>query len=313
MAWIESHQELSDHPKKDHLAELLYGDQPMVDIDTADAATIGVLHRLWWWATAYAQDGDLTRFSDHQVARGCRWRGDPHLLVQALTKAGFLDGDRQIHDWRDYAGKLIERRTKDAERKRESRSRDAEERAPETSRGCPPDVHKDGVRTYLTNQPNQEEPSSADEDASLLTLNDEGPQDLFGLFWQPYPRKVGRQEAEEVFRKLPRRDQRAAIQASRNRGKHDKSAGTPKDKIPHPATFLRKARWIDWVKGPPDGYEVTAGGSADPITWAQQTRSCAKCGQPITGDQLADAQPVDHGDSIAWYHGPCWETREDAT
>jgi hypothetical protein len=136
MAWLESHQALRDHPKKDRLAELLFnGTTPN---DVADMAAVGVLHHLWWWALDYAQDGDLSKFTDRQIAKGCKWNGDGTLLVQALVDAGFIDAKpRQIHDWGEYAGRLIVKREQDRERKAKWRA----------STGQDADAPRDGAGT----------------------------------------------------------------------------------------------------------------------------------------------------------------------
>lgn len=140
MAWIESHQELTDHPKKDALAEALF--VGMVPDDIADLAAIGLLQRLWWWALSYAQDGDLSRYTDRQIARGCRWGGDVDSLINAFVKSGFIDGDRKLHDWHEYAGRLIEQRENgrraNAERQRRHRQR--------YSQDSPKDVTRDVTR-----------------------------------------------------------------------------------------------------------------------------------------------------------------------
>ena len=122
MSWLESHQSLRDHPKKDRLAELLF--DGTVAVDVADLAAIGLLHCLWWWALDYAQDGDLTKFSDRQIAKGCGWTGEATLLVQSLIEAGFVDKKpRRIHDWDAYAGRLLERREQSRTRARKWRER----------------------------------------------------------------------------------------------------------------------------------------------------------------------------------------------
>lgn len=113
MAWIESHQELRDHPKTIRLATRL-GVHRM--------QAIGHLHALWWWCLAYADAGDLTEFDNLEVALGAGWDGDADVFVESLTAAGWLTADRQVHDWHDYAGKLVERRRMDAERKTSMRS-----------------------------------------------------------------------------------------------------------------------------------------------------------------------------------------------
>lgn len=69
----------------------------------------------------FAQDGDLSEYEAEDIADACEWPGDPEELLAALIKAGFIDEDYQIHDWFDYAGRLIEKREKNKERKQKSR------------------------------------------------------------------------------------------------------------------------------------------------------------------------------------------------
>lgn len=147
MTWIESHQELGRHPKTKKLARLLRVSVP---------AAIGHLHLLWWWATDYAPDGDLSSFDLDDVAEAMLWPKTAEVLIDALKEAAFLDEDLYIHDWDEYAGKLIERRKSDAERKRSGR-RPTKEGESQPRR--PPDVRRtsDAARTpsgvpYLTEQ-----------------------------------------------------------------------------------------------------------------------------------------------------------------
>ena len=132
-AWLKSHQALRYHPKKDRLAELLFnGTTPN---DVADMAAVGLLHHLWWWALDYAQDGDLSKFSDRQIARACGWHGDATVLIGALVESGFVEKKpRRIHDWQQYGGAILTAKEQDAERKRAGRSK--------TSGGHPADVHR---------------------------------------------------------------------------------------------------------------------------------------------------------------------------
>lgn len=122
MAWIESNQELADHPKTRKLARLL---------DASIPAVVGHLHCLWWWALDYADDGDLSRFDDMDIAVGARWEGDEPSFLRALISSGFLDPDYCIHDWEQYTGKLVSRRRANAARMRESRGSEKPERAEE--------------------------------------------------------------------------------------------------------------------------------------------------------------------------------------
>lgn len=134
MAWIESHQSLRNHPKTKRLCRLL-------GIDLAKA--IGHLHLLWWWCLDYAQDGSLAAYDAYIIADAAQWDGDPDQFVAALLESGFLERDGEetliIHDWWDYAGKLINQRREHAERMRrmralQQRSSSGDVRKPEEKR-----------------------------------------------------------------------------------------------------------------------------------------------------------------------------------
>ncbi len=108
--WIESHQELREHPKTKRAARLLH-------ISTVQL--IGHLHFVWWRALDYAQDGNLAGYDDADIADWAGWEGSPDEFIQALNqcgvggKAGFIEwraetGSWWLHDWYEYAGKLID-------------------------------------------------------------------------------------------------------------------------------------------------------------------------------------------------------------
>lgn len=150
MAWIESHQELANHPKVLRLARLL---------DVSRQAAIGYLHLLWWWALAYADDGDLSRYDHGEISAAVGWPDDPQLLIDALTEAGWLESDMCLHDWWEYAGKLVERRQKDRVRKAEARKKSTGRPA-----DGPPDVLRSGVRTQPNpTVPNRTQPEEGDK------------------------------------------------------------------------------------------------------------------------------------------------------
>lgn len=141
MAWIESHQELRTSAKVARLGRLL---------DISRPSVIGMLHLLWWWALDHAENGDISDFDAGDIADACCWDGDPEALVKALrecgpgAKAGFIEdaeGRWVLHDWWQYAGKLVARRRSDRDRKRAERLADPESRG--TSDGPP----ADGART----------------------------------------------------------------------------------------------------------------------------------------------------------------------
>jgi hypothetical protein len=143
MAWIESHQSLRNHPKTKKAARLL---------GITCKELIGSLHFLWWWALDYAQDGDLTEYETEEIEDAADWEGERGKFLTVLltcgtrNSPGFLehtgDGRLMIHDWWDYAGKLVERREKDRNRKRSTMPTSG------TSNGIPQEVQRnsDGNR-----------------------------------------------------------------------------------------------------------------------------------------------------------------------
>jgi len=116
VAWIESHQALGQHPKTIALADLLH-----VSLPTA----VGHLQYFWWWALDFAPTGQI-RTTPAVIARACLWRGNTDRFWQGLIMAGFMDVNEDvvtIHDWLDYAGRLVERRAANAERMRTARAK----------------------------------------------------------------------------------------------------------------------------------------------------------------------------------------------
>lgn len=140
---------------------------------------IGHLQCLWWWALDYAQDGDLARYTPAQIARGAKWTKKPEVFIEALCQARFIDGSisagLSIHDWDEYAGKLIEKRRKDAARKRDGARSGAGNPAElqRTSSGNPVEVagtNQPTNQTNRTDQTNQHQPDASDGRAALPPL-----------------------------------------------------------------------------------------------------------------------------------------------
>jgi len=123
VAWIESNQELARHPKAIKAARKLGISVPTV---------VGHLHFLWWWCLEYANDGDLSRFDASDIAVAAGWEGDAEEFVTALVDCGpgdsmgFIeqtDLGLAIHDWMDYAGRLIEKRQANTKRMQNARAK----------------------------------------------------------------------------------------------------------------------------------------------------------------------------------------------
>ena len=112
--WIELHDTLSEHRKTEALAQALGVNQ---------AWAVGILAALWTWSIRNAPTGDLSGVSDKAIARACFWERGAGRLVDALTRCGWLDPDRRLHHWQDYAGRLLARRAANAQRMRDYRAR----------------------------------------------------------------------------------------------------------------------------------------------------------------------------------------------
>lgn len=319
MAWIESHQTLGQHPKTKRLARYLEVSLP---------AAVGHLHYLWWWALDYAQDGDLSRYEPEDIADAVLWDGDAKAFVEALIRAGFLDqvNDKLlIHDWDDYAGRLIDKRKANSERARRWREKKSNECATNafvTHNECAtngatvpnhtvPNHTEPGVNNLLTCaspdddaragngqspavnnpvddveavkvtvQPDEQSTNKAGQDpggsveAEMVTatpgeqqvktpLENEGAgeklnkprppftskkqEQLFDQFWQLYPRKKNKGQAERVWAKLRPNDELfASIMAGLERAKASYDWQKEGGKyIPYPATWLNAKGWED--------------------------------------------------------------------
>ena len=120
--WIESHQELGRHPKTRKAARAL---------SISRVTLVGHLQFLWWWSLDFAQDGNLSAYEDDELAEAAEWEGDPATFVAALVEAGFIERPtRELHDWHDYAGKLLEQRKANAEKQKRWRERNKTDTSP---------------------------------------------------------------------------------------------------------------------------------------------------------------------------------------
>lgn len=98
MAWIESHQDLEDHPKLVLLCQ-------KTGWGTSEA--IGVLHRFWWWALKYSEDGDLSKYDPVQYLGKFDCKESVPALLEIFITCGFIDKDLLIHNWWDYSGRYL--------------------------------------------------------------------------------------------------------------------------------------------------------------------------------------------------------------
>ena len=277
MAWIESHQSLSRHRKTLKTAGRLSVDRHKL---------IGHLHELWWWALDnVGVDGKLTDMTPYEIALAAQWDGDHDDFVEALIDGGFIDNEDGcliLHDWYDYAGKLMEQRAKERERSRKRRAeqrRRPQEKDRGSTAGRPEDDREKTVGTVpnrtVPNSTNNKEYTCAPDDAQEDThdapmdkpSSKSGPrspfksgrqEQLFDEFWAEYPKKRSKGQAEKTWVKLKPDEQLfEAIMTGLKRAKTSvdwaKNGG---QYIPYPSTWLNAKGWED------DYEEVRSSGNA---------------------------------------------------
>lgn len=141
MAWIETHQQLFHHPKTKRASRALGLSIP---------AMAGHLIALWLWCMDYAKHGDLSQYTNEEIADAAMWEGDAATFYQALVECKWLEATEDkllVHDWFEYGGKLTTEKEKDAARKRADRASkpstpsppQPNNSIPDASDGCPPD------------------------------------------------------------------------------------------------------------------------------------------------------------------------------
>lgn len=124
--WIRVEDTLPAHRKVKKLARLLKTSQP---------AAVGHIVSLWLWCAVNASDGDLSGMDEEDIAEAAGWTKKAGAFVEAVRAAGFLDEDWHLHDWEDYAGKMIEAQQKNRKASRERQARYRERQRAKKSDG----------------------------------------------------------------------------------------------------------------------------------------------------------------------------------
>ena len=248
MAWIESHQEVGRHPKTKKLARLLSVSLP---------AAVGHLHYFWWWALDFAQDGTLEKYDGYDLADAMQWDGDPDQLLEAMIEAGYIDDTEDglmIHDWGEYAGKLLERRAKDRARKRAAaEAAGVPQNFRRSSDGNDEESAETPSASFVTNQPtvpnqpnttnstNRTEPTTPTSAPAALQ------ETRFAEFWKAYPKKVGKASCLKAWKKIkPTAELHEHIMAALENQKRSEQWQREGGRfIPNPLTWLNQGRWDD--------------------------------------------------------------------
>lgn len=197
--------------------------------------------RLWVWGLAYCQqhltDGVIPlAAATVQAARVAHDLVDARLW-ERLEPSGWL-----VHhycDWNDSRETVEEKKARARERMKNVRGRTSHE-----------------VPVRLGSVP----PSGSDLQEKKNEEKDDPLQGRFNLFWATYPRKIGKGDAWNAWRKLrPDNDLTAkiiqSIQAHQGDLQWQKDSG---QFIPHPSRFLNDRRFEDELTSQPHVSEATS-------------------------------------------------------
>lgn len=265
MAWIQVHQTIKDHRKTYYASDAL---------DIQPAHMLGLLVSFWLWALDNAPAGDLQGISNRTIARAAGWpEADADRFVDSLETAGFLDtaedGNLTIHDWLDYAGKLIDQRESEKQRSRRRRAAardDASAGRPTNDRrttdGRPPDDHQTTVGRLDYTRLDYSRPEKIKD--TTPTPSDVAPkkqniqEERFASFWSLYPKKVGKQAALKSWKRIkPDAELFERILSALEQAKRSEQWQRERGRfIPNPTTWLNQGRWDDELE-PAGSYQST--------------------------------------------------------
>lgn len=263
MAWIESHQDIGQHPKTIALATALDG-----RITTA----VGVLHLLWHFTLKFAwRDGDLSRFEPAVIATAIGWNEPFEPLFDALRNTGWLD-EMKVHDWLDYAGKIVGDRLYNEKRRKTSLNGVKSRKSTATNRTVPNHTNQPNkdLKTTTVEAATQTPKTSTDiqkEGVSIpLVYPFEGVKDKdmvkdmvkdkeikevdFNEFYSLYPRHEAKKDGEKAWKSLNpslelwEKSIKPSLLIFKKSDAWKKEDGRF---IPLPASWIRGRRWEDEI------------------------------------------------------------------
>ena len=167
MAWLKVYQNIRDHRKLLTAAD---------ELEVKPPHMLGMLVSFWLWALDNAPSGSLAGITNRMIARAAQWDEDPDDFVDAITTAGLLKSTPEgleIHDWYEYAGKLIDQR--EAEKNRSRRRRAAAAAEAENNRGTTDGRPADDRPTTAGREEQSREEQSREEERREGTTPDGSP------------------------------------------------------------------------------------------------------------------------------------------
>lgn len=274
--WIQIYSNLLTHPKTSKLADIL-------NLSSKDASAnviaAGLLVSLWTWAIQNAYNGDLSGCSPRAIAEAARYKKKPELFVQALQETGWLDPDGKLHDWDEYASRLIDMQENQREKTKErvKRYRDKQKAIEKQECNASVTVTCNACNADTLHKPlpihNNPHNNSAPNTVDGIPEPPDAPAPISGKaftsFWDAYPKKIDREGAWEAWKTLnPSADVAEQIMSALAVYKTDSQWIDDGDRyIPKAAKFLREEYWKSpprqpcGYKGVPKGASGQLGGA----------------------------------------------------
>ena len=205
---------------------------------------------LWVRAGAYCSQHLTDGFVTNGVVKMLGGTDDD---ATALVFAGLwksVRGGYRFHDWEKYQQSrqdVLEKRAAETERKRKYRTGKVKERLSSPNVGptgtdTGRDAGRDKSKPNLTNT--YKEQSFAERSTNDTTMLTAEAASDFDKFWKVYPRRMGKQAARKAFQREAKSTDPAEIIAGAQRFADDPNL-PEKTFIPHPATWLNRAGWLD--------------------------------------------------------------------
>lgn len=251
MAWISVHESVDGSKLREFHKKL----------GCSKFEALGILNFIWFWGLSNADKEGLILHVDREdverylygVGAGCKL--STKAILDALLETGWIDqvpNGIYIHDWDTWQEqwyKAKERRESDAKRKRDARKNPKSEGVhaeADIPKEHPQDSPKDAPK-----EP-QNPPQTAEPEEPKYTP-------AFSLFWDAYPRKLGKGEAYKKY-KARRNDgysDEELLSAAKNYAFQVKKQKTDKQYIKHPKTFLSDALpFLDFISKKEEQHQV---------------------------------------------------------
>lgn len=230
------------HPKLRRFSLALRPVLAGAPVDPQTVAT-GLLERLWHYASTSHRSGTLTGVDAPLLAAEIGWFGDAKQLVDTMIACGWLDsvdGALSIHDWTQHCPnwvKAIAKPNRGRFKKADSVTDSVLDLVPDLGSDLVTDHHIPIPKTLNHKPKNQVSPPPP---APAKKVVMEG----FDQFWQAYPRRDSRGDAEKAWAKAIKLATPEEIIAGAKRYAASR-VGQDQTYTKTPGPWLNAKKWLD--------------------------------------------------------------------